>query len=157
MSDAKITTFWYKFNRNNSRYNAKVFSAIRAKKDSLVSMLSGSMEGSGEKFSDIMMKVSIAKLALALVTLIVMTILLIKHLHVFDPITIQFSEWVTSPIICFILLILMIKFIGLSVGLALTFMSIKKITFCTARIRLIGYGKSGLCYLIRKKVQHQKA
>ena len=52
------------------------------------------MEGVGDKFSKIMMKLSIIKLVLAIVTLIVMTVLLFTHLHVFDPITLHFSRWV---------------------------------------------------------------
>jgi hypothetical protein len=85
-----------------------------------------------------------------------MTTLLFTHLHVFDQITIHFSKWVTSPIICFIMLVVVIKFVGLSIGLTLTVMSVKKITFQSIRLRLIGYYKSGLYCLLRKKVQHQR-
>ena len=110
----------------------------------------------GDKFSNITMKIFIIKLALALVTLLVMTVLLFTHLHVFDPITLQFSRWVISPIISFIMLVVVIKFVGLSIGLILTLMSIKQITFESIRLRLAGYCKSGLYNLLRKKVQHQR-
>ena len=114
------------------------------------------MEGVGDKFSKIMMKLSIIKLVLAIVTLIVMTVLLFTHLHVFDPITLHFSRWVTSPIICFIMLVVVIKFVGLSMGLVLTLMSIKNITFESIRLRLIAYSKPGLILFFKKKSTSSK-
>ncbi len=119
--------------------------------------ISNNMEGTGDRFSNIMMKISIIKLSLALVALIVMTVLLITHLHVFDPITLHFTKWVTSPIICFIVLVVVIKFVGLSIGLTLTLMSIKKFSLEDIRLRLAGYCLSGFYLVMRRRVQHQSA
>ena len=129
---------------------------FKSKRDSIIRLVCENRGGVGDKFSNIMMKLSIIKLALALVTLIVMTTLLFTHLHVFDQITLHFSRWVTSPIICFIMLVVVIKFVGLSMGLVLTLMSIKNITFESIRLRLIAYSKPGLYCFLRKKVHPQR-
>ncbi|NOR64701.1 MAG: hypothetical protein GQ468_01640 [Candidatus Scalindua sp.] len=156
ISVKNINVSWLKLSKSGFKNTSKAIADFKSKRDSAVRFVYENREGIGEKFSSIMMKLSIIKLALALVTLIVMTTLLFTHLHVFDQITIHFSKWVTSPIICFIMLVVVIKFVGLSIGLTLTVMSVKKITFQSIRLRLIGYYKSGLYYLLRKKVQHQR-
>ena len=157
MNVKNIAVSWCKLNKIKSGDTYKIIANYKAKKDSIVRLASENMVGIGDKFSNIMMKLSIIKLVLAIVTLMVMAVLFFTHLHVFDPITIHFSRWATSPIICFITLVVVIKFVGLSIGLTLTLMSIKKITFESIRIRLIGYYKPGLYYLLRKKAQHQRA
>lgn len=151
-----IAIYWCKLNKNNFKDTSKIIAIFKVKKDSMVRLVRENVEGTGDKFSMIMMKLSVIKLVLAIVTLIVMTVLLFTHLHVFDPITLHFSRWVTSPIICFIMLVVVIKFVGLSIGLSLTLMSIKKITFESIRLRLIAYCKPGLNYFFRKKVQPQR-
>ena len=156
ISVKNINVSWLKLSKGGFKNNSKNIADFKSKRDSAVRFVYENREGIGEKFSSIMMKLSIIKLALALVTLIVMTTLLFTHLHVFDQITLHFSKWVTSPIICFIMLVVVIKFVGLSIGLTLTVMSVKKITFQSIRLRLIGYYKSGLYCLLRKKVQHQR-
>ena len=157
MNVKNIAVYWCNINKNQSRDTYKIIANFKAKKDSVVRLVNENVVGVGDKFSNIMMRLSILKLVLAIVTLIVMAVLFFTHLHVFDPITLHFSRWATSPIICFITLVVVIKFVGLSIGLALTLMSIKKITFESIRIRLIGYCKPGLYYLLRKKVLHQRA
>ncbi len=142
-----------KFSKSRFKNTSKTIADFKAKRDSISRFISENMEGVGDKFSNIMMKLSIIKLALSLVTLIVMTTLFFTHLHVFDAITLHFSRWVTSPIICFIMLVVATKVVGLSIGLTLTLMSIKKITFQSVRVRLIGYYKSGLYYFLRKEEQ----
>ena len=129
MNVNNIAVSWCKLNKNKFNNISKIITNYKVRKDSNVRLICENMEGVGDKFSKIMMKLSIIKLLLAIVTLIVMTVLLFTHLHVFDPITLHFSRWVTSPIICFIMLVVVIKFVGLSIGLTLTLMSIKKITF----------------------------
>ena len=151
-----INAFWLKLSKSGFKNTSKTIAYFKAKREYLSRFISENMQGVGGKFSNIMMKLAFIKLALAIVTLIVMTVLLFTHLHVFDAITLHFSMWVTSPIICFIMLVVVIKFVGLSIGLTLTVMSVKKITFQSIRLRLIGYYKSGLYYLLRKKVQHQR-
>lgn len=156
MNIKNIVVSWLKLNKIKSRDTSGIIANLNAKRDGVVSIVNKNMDGVGDKFSNIMMKISIIKLALALVTLIVMTVLLFTHLHVFDPITLHFSKWVTSPIICFIMLVVVIKFVGLSIGLTLTLMSIRQITFESVRLWLAGYCKTGLYYLLRKKAQHQR-
>ncbi|MHC4139806.1 MAG: hypothetical protein ACYSR1_08145 [Planctomycetota bacterium] len=151
-----INVSWLKLSKCGFKNTSKTIADFKAKRDCLSRFISENMEGVGGKFSNIMMKLAFIKLALAIVTLIVMTVLLFTHLHVFDAITLHFSMWVTSPIICFIMLVVVIKFVGLSIGLTLILMSIKKLTFESIRLRLIGYCKPGLYYLLRKKIQHQR-
>ncbi len=156
MNVNNIAVYWCKLNKNKFKDTSKIIVNFKVKNDSMVRLVRENMEGAGDKFSKIMMKLSIIKLVLAIVTLIVMTVLLFTHLHVFDPITLHFSRWVTSPIICFILLVVVIKFVGLSIGLTLTLMSIKEITFESIRLRLIVYCKPGLYCFLRKKIQPQR-
>ncbi len=129
--------------------------SILAKINNIVSLIKKKTEGAGERFLNIMMKLSIIKLAVAMIVLIAMTVLLIAHLHVFDPITLQFSKWVSSPIISFIVLIIVVKFAGISIGLTLTVMTVKKITFKSIRLKLKEYCKPKLRVFLRKKVQLQ--
>ena len=157
MNVKNIAVSWCKSNKNKSRDTYKTIANFKARKDSIVRFVSENMVGVGDKFSNIMMKLSIIKLVLAIVTLMVMAVLFFTHLHVFDPVTLHFSRWATSPIICFITLVVVIKFVGLSIGLTLTLMSIKEITFESIRIRLVGYCKSGFYYLLRKRAQYQRA
>ena len=156
MNVKNIAVSWNKLNKNKFKNTSKIIANFKVKKDNMFRLVRENEERVGDKFSKIMMKLSIIKLMLAIVTLIVMTVLLFTHLHVFDPITLHFSRWVTSPIICFIMLVVVIKFVGLSLGLTLTLMSIKQITFENIRLRLAGYCKPGLNYLLRKKVQTQR-
>ncbi len=157
MNVKNIAIFRCKSNKNKSRDTYKIIANFKDKKDSIVRLVSENMVGVGDKFSNIMMRLSILKLVLAIVTLIVMAVLFFTHLHVLDTVTLHFSRWATSPIICFITLVVVIKFVGLSIGLTLTLMSIKKITFESIRIRLVGYCKSGFYYLLRKRAQYQRA
>jgi len=111
----------------------------------------------GEKFTRIMMKLSILKLAMAMIALIVMTVLFFNNLDAFEPITLQFSKWVSSPIICFIILVIVAKFVGLGVGLTLTIMSIKGLTFKGLKIELSKQCRHRLQIFYKRKVIAQKA
>lgn len=156
MNVGNIAVSWFESNKNKSVDTYKIRANLKATKESTVKFVREDMVSVGDKYSNVMMKLSMFKLALAMVTLIVMAILFFTHLHVLDPVTLQFSRWATSPIICFITLVVVIKFVGLSIGLTLTLMSINQITFESIRVRLIGYCKPGLSCLLRKKVQHQR-
>lgn len=136
---------------NLSRLVARILVRI----DKVVGLVRVKMKGAGERFFKMMMTLSIIKLAVAMITLIVMTCLFFVHLHTFDPITLQFSKWASTPLIGFIVLIIAIKFAGISIGLTLTIMSAKQITFDNIRLRLKGFCKSKLSVLLRKKVQLQ--
>ncbi len=128
---------------------------ILAKINNIVRIVREKTEGVGERFLKIMMTLSIIKLAIAMTTFIVMTVLFFAHLHAFDPITLQFSKWVSTPIISFIVLIIAVKFAAISIGLTLTIMSVKKITFESMLLRLKEYCKLRLRVFLRKKVQLQ--
>jgi hypothetical protein len=125
--------------------------------NNIVSIVREKTEGAGERFLKIMMTLSIIKLAIAMITLIVMAVLFFMHLHVFDPITLQFSKWVSTPIMGFIVLIIAVKFAAISIGLTLTIMSVKKITFECMRLMLMEYCKLRLSVLFRKKEYFQRA
>jgi hypothetical protein len=131
--------------------------SILVKINNIVSIVREKTEGAGERFLKIMMTLSIIKLAIAMITLIVMTVLFFAHLHVFDPITLQFSKWVSTPIMGFIVLIIAVKFAAISIGLALTIMSVKKITFECMRSRLMECCKLRLSVLFRRKEYFQRA
>jgi hypothetical protein len=134
---------------------ARLRTSILAKINNIVSIVREKAGGVGDRFLKIMMTLSIIKLAIALITLIVMTVLFFAHLHTFDPITLQFSKWVSTPIMGFIVLIIVVKFAAISIGLTLTIMSVKKITFESMRLRLMESCRLRLRVFLRKKVQLQ--
>src|SRR3989338_978238 len=144
-----------------SKSTAKNLSGIRTsiltKIDKVVGLVREKTNGAGECFVKIMMKLSIIKLAVAMPTLIVMAVLFFAHLHTFDTITLQFSKWVSTPIISFIVLIIALKFAAISIGLTLTVMSVKKITFESIRIRLMEYCKLRLSVFFRREKHFQRA
>ena len=131
--------------------------SILARIDNVAGVVREKMEGAGDRFVKIMMKLSIIKLAAAMITLIVMTALFFAHLHTFDPITLQFSKWVSTPLISFIVIIIAVKFAGISICLTLTVMSVKKITFADMRLRLMEYCKLRLGVFFRKRENFQRA
>ncbi len=130
---------------------------IIARLNIILTTISERLDGTGEKFTKIMMKLSIIKLALSMMVLIAMTVLFFIHLNTFVPITIQFSKWVSSPIICFIMLVIVAKFVGLGIGLALTMMSIKDLTFEDLKLGLRRRYKLSLRLFFKKKALPQKA
>ena len=144
-----------------SKSTAKNLSGIRTsiltKIDKVVGLVREKTKGAGECFVKIMMKLSIIKLAVAMPTLIVMAVLFFAHLHTFDPITLQFSKWVSTPLISFIVIIIAVKFAGISICLTLTVMSVKKITFADMRLRLMEYCKLRLGVFFRKRENFQRA
>ncbi len=152
-----VDIFEYLQNKRKFENLSGLRTSILAKLDNVVSVLREKMEGAGERFLKIMMTLSIIKLAIAMTTLIVMTVLFFAHLHTFDPITLQFSKWVSTPIMGFIVLIIAVKFAAISIGLTLTIMSVKKITFESMRLRLMEYCKLRLSVLFRKKEYFQRA
>ena len=131
--------------------------SILAKINNIVCIVREKTEGAGEQFLKIMMTLSIIKLAIAMIALIVMTVLFFAHLHVFDPITLQFSKWVSTPIMSFIVLIIAVKFAAISIGLTLTIMSVKKITFESMRLRLMESCRLQLSTFFRRKEHFQRA
>ncbi len=115
---------------------------IMAKMDNAIELLMVFIESSirrkkwaVETFVNIMMKISIIKLAVTMVVLVLMTVLLFLHLHAFDQVTLQFSKWVSSPLVGFIILIMALKFAGISIGLTLTILTIKKTTLKEVMLR----------------------
>ncbi len=152
-----VDIFEYLQNKRKFENLSGLRTSILAKINNILNIVREKTEGVGERFSNIMMKLSIIKLAIAMTTLIVMTVLFFAHLHTFDPITLQFSKWVSTPIMSFIVLIIAVKFAAISIGLTLTIMSVKKITFECMRLRLMEYCKLRLSMLFRKKEYFQRA
>lgn len=150
-----VDIFEYLQNKRKFENLSGLRTSILVKINNIVNIVREKTEGVGERFLRIMMTLSIIKLAAAMVTLMVMAVLLFTHLHAFDPITLQFSKWVSTPIISFIVLIIAVKFAAISIGLTLTIMSVKKITFESMRLRLKEYCKQRLRVFLRKKVQLQ--
>jgi hypothetical protein len=152
-----VNVFGYLVSKRTAKNLSVIRTSILTKIEKVAGLVREKTEGAGERFVRIMMKLSIIKLAVAMTTLIVMTVLFFAHLHIFDTITLQFSKWVSSPIIGFIVLIIALKFAAISIGLTLTIMSVKKITFESMRLRLMEYCKLRLGVLIRKKAYFQRA
>ncbi|MBS1259028.1 MAG: hypothetical protein MAG551_02094 [Candidatus Scalindua arabica] len=150
-----VNVFGHLVSKRKSENLSRLIAGILAKINNIVSIVREKTEGAGEQFLKIMMTLSIIKLAIAMITLVVMTVLFFTHLHVFDPITLQFSKWVSTPITGFIVLIIVVKFAGISIGLTLTIMSVKKITFESMRLRFKEFSKSKLRVFLRRKVQLQ--
>lgn len=93
---------------------------------SFTKQVKANREEIGEAFTALMMKVAIFKLAAAAVTLAVMATLFLTHLQILAPITAQFSKWATSPLIGFILFVIVLKFAAISTGIYLTVLSAKR-------------------------------
>jgi len=151
-----VNVFGYLVSKRKSENLSRLRTSILAKINNAVSVVREKTEGVGERFLNLMMNLSIIKMAAAMVTLIVMAVLLFTHLHVLDPITLQFSKWISSPIISFIVLIIVVKFAGISIGLTLTIMSVKKITFESMRLTLMGYCKRKLRVFLRRKYHYKQ-
>ena len=150
-----VNVFDYLLSKRKTENLSRLRTSILAKINNILNIVREKTEGAGERFLKIMMTLSIIKLAIAMATLVVMTVLFFMHLHVFDPITLQFSKWVSTPITGFIVLIIAVKFAGISIGLTLTIMSVKKITFESMRLKLKEFCKSKLRVFLRNKVQLQ--
>ncbi len=150
-----VNVFSNLISKRKSENLSRLIAGILAKINNIVDIVREKTEGAGERFLKMMMTLSIIKLAIAMITLAVMTVLFFMHLHVFDPITLQFSKWISTPITGFIVLIVAVKFAAISIGLTLTIMSVKKITFESMRLRLKEFCRSKLRVFLRKKVQLQ--
>ena len=103
-----------------------------------------------KSFTTIMMRVAICKLAAAAIALAVMTVLFLTHLDNFAPITTLFSKWTSSSLIGFILFIIVLKFVGISIGLSLIILSTKEMTISDARLWFTELLKRKLCFFLRK-------
>lgn len=121
----------------------------------IVSIIREKIEGAGDTFVNVMMKVSIIKLAVTMIALMIMAVLFFAHLHVFTPITLQFSKWISSPIIGFVVTIIIIKFVGISIGLTLTILTVKNMNITDARLKVIEWCRLRSGFLLKKKVQPQ--
>ncbi len=157
MNTNKINVDWSTLNKIKFEKPSKLIEILITRPKNIITTISERLEGSGGKFTNIMMKLSILKLLVAMLTLIVMTVLLFNHLDTFEPITMQFSKWVSSPIICFIILVIVAKFVGLGVGLTLTIMSIKNLTFAGLIIESRNQCIQRLQFFYKRKVLPQKA
>lgn len=88
-------------------------------------------------FTDIMLKISIIKLFVTFITLIVMTVLFFVHLNDFASMATQiFSKWFSTPLVGFIIMTVIIKFVAISIGITLTMPNVKFVTVEFIRSRL---------------------
>ncbi len=60
---------------------------------------------------DILFKISLFKVALSFAGLLTMLTLFLINAHILDPITSQFSDWVSSSIVAFTISIIVVKFV----------------------------------------------
>jgi len=124
--------------------------AFRDRWNNYVKWIKTNKEDLEKSFTMIMMRIAICKLAAAAVTLAVMTILFLTHLHIFAPITTLFSKWTSSSLIGFILFIIVLKFVGISIGLCLTILTTKEMMISDARLWFTELLKRKLCFFLRK-------
>ena len=89
------------------------------KASNLVEVLSIRLDGIGESWVRFLPKIFIFKFALTIIALLTTAILFVSHVDVFEPITAQFSEWVSSSIIAFTISIIVVKLVVVSVCLAM--------------------------------------
>ena len=143
--------------KNKFENPSELIEILITKLNIIITTICERLDVTGEKFTKIMMKLSILKLAMAMITLVVMMVLFFTHLDAFEPITMQFSKWVSSPIICFIMLVIVAKFVGLGIGLTLTIMSIKNLTFACLKIELRKQFNQRLQFFYKRKTHPQKA
>jgi len=137
----------------NKRNPVTFFQAITGLRNRLsnsVKWLKTNREVLEKSFTTIMMRIAICKLTAAAITLAVMTVLFLTHLDIFAPITILFSKWTSSSLIGFILFIIMLKFVGISIGLSLIILSTKEMTISDARLWFTELLKRKLCFFLRK-------
>jgi len=80
--------------------------------------ISNRLEDAGEPFAKFMLKVSAVKFALTIVALLITVSLFTYRLHIFDSISVQFSEWTSSSLIAFTLSMIIVKLVVVSVCLA---------------------------------------
>jgi hypothetical protein len=90
-----------------------------------------------------------------MVAFIVMMVLFFTHLSAFEPITLQFSKWVSSPFIGFFIFIMIIKFVAISIGLTATILTVKNTTFKEVRLKFTEACKLRLQVFLRRKAQLQ--
>ncbi len=142
--------------------NKEEFINLFQLKTSLVGKSVGFIEIIREKEKDaleastkVMMKLTTIGLAAAIVALIAMMVLFFTHLNSFTPITLQFSEWVSSSFIGFAILIMSVKLVVVSVGLTVTILTVKNTTFKEVRLRFIEACKLRLQVFLRRKLQPQ--
>ncbi|MGR3219308.1 MAG: hypothetical protein ACUZ8H_05755 [Candidatus Anammoxibacter sp.] len=84
-----------------------------------VEVLSRRLDRTGESWVRFLPKIFIFKFALTLVALLITVTLFISHIDLFEPITAQFSEWVSSSIIAFTISIIVVKFVVVAACLAM--------------------------------------
>ena len=106
-------------------------------------------------FIKVMWKLAIIKFVAVMIAFIVMMVFFFTHLDCFTPITLQFSKWASSSLIGFFILIMIIKFVAISIGLTVTILTVKNTTFKDVRLRLKEACKLRLQAFLRRKVQPQ--
>lgn len=95
----------------------KIYCANRA--NALVEVLSNRLNNIGESWEKFLPKMFAAKFALILIALLSVATLFVMNINVLVPITTQFSEWASSSLAAFTISIIVMKFVVLSVCLAL--------------------------------------
>ena len=89
------------------------------KASDIVEVLSKRLDNFGESWARYLPKIFVFKFALTMIALLTIAILFVSRIDVFAPITAQFSEWVSSSIIAFTISIIVVKFVVVSVCLAM--------------------------------------
>lgn len=109
--------------------------------------------GYGESFVKIMLKLALIKAVLVIITLLAMTTLYIIHLNVLEPVTSRLSVWVSSSLIGFVLLILIVKFVAFSIFLTVWLVKESIVKDILLKFSLLKTLR--LPVFLRKKVQLQ--
>lgn len=104
-----------------------------------------------EPFSRFMFKLTLIKFAITLAVLLTMVTLFVFKLHVFDPLTIEFSGWATSSLIAFTLSLVIVKFVAVS--FFVTYFVLKKETVDSIILRFKELKSLKLNVFLRKSIR----
>ncbi len=129
--------------------------SLMGKRKGFIEIISKKEKDALETSIKVMMKLTIIGLAAAMIALIAMMVLFFTHLNAFTPITLQFSKWISSPLIGFAILIMTVNLVAVSIGLTVTILTVKKTTFKEVRLRFKESCKLRLRIFLRRKVQPQ--
>ncbi|MFQ5965300.1 MAG: hypothetical protein ACE5KZ_13580 [Candidatus Scalinduaceae bacterium] len=129
--------------------------SLMGKRENFIEIIREKKKNALEAFIKVMWKLAIIKFVAVMVAFIVMMVLFFTHLSAFEPITLQFSKWVSSSFIGFFIFIMTIKFVAVSIGLTATILTVKNTTFKDVRLRFKEACKLRLRVFLRRKTQLQ--
>ena len=81
------------------------------KVDVLFDMLAKKLDWDGKSWRRVLTAICMVKFAVSLASILAMVYLFLSNIHVFEAITLQFSEWLSSSIIAFTISLIFVKLV----------------------------------------------